>query len=339
MPSIEQVKKICIANYQVAATSVPILIGAPGMGKSFACDQIAVGLGIPKNRVLSVHVNNFDVVDFTGVPSVVDGTTIFNPTKMFYDFREGTGEGLIIIEELPQAHSIGLQTWAAGFIWDRCTPTYVLDPEVKIIVTGNRKEDRAGAKPMLSHLEDRLDEYQVETSLDDWCVWAIENNVNTKLIAFLRLQPELLNDFDPQRSCNPTQRSWTKLSREVNEDLPIDLYLYACQAKVGKAAASAWVGAKDLMDKMPSIDVVRMHPDKTEVPKEAAVRHAITVALSTTVEDANGFERDMKYIKRMLKMFQVVYVTDVLRRIPDAATTKTFIDWSIENKDIFMGGN
>jgi len=92
------------------------------------------------------------------------------------------------------------------------------------------------------------------------------------------------------------------------------------------------------MTKMPSVDVIRMHPDNTEVPQEPAVKYAVATALSmTTTPDA--FERDMQYVSRMPKEFQMVYVTDALRLHPTLIQTKQFIDWSIKNKDIFMGGN
>ena len=48
------------------------------------------------------------------------------------------------------------------------------------------------------------------------------------------------------------------------------------------------------------------------------------------------FSRDMKYISRMPKEFQMVYVTDALRLHADLAQTKDFIDWAIKNKDIFI---
>ena len=99
MASINECKSTVSAIYRKSPKAVPMMHGAPGMGKSDACLQIADELGIPRDRVLIVHINNHDVVDFTGVPSVTDGMTVFNPTKMFYDFRQGTGAGMIVLEE------------------------------------------------------------------------------------------------------------------------------------------------------------------------------------------------------------------------------------------------
>ncbi len=97
MPSLNQCKKIAVAIQRKNPTAVPFFRGKPGMGKSEACLQIGEELGISPERHLVVHVNNHDVVDFTGVPSIVDGQTVFNPTEMFYRFREGTGAGLIVL--------------------------------------------------------------------------------------------------------------------------------------------------------------------------------------------------------------------------------------------------
>ena len=334
MPSINQSKKIVSSQWGKHPEVVPMFWGKPGMGKSHAALQLGEELGIPKDRTLVVHINNHDVVDFTGVPSVVDGQTIFNPTDMFYKFREGTGAGLIVLEELAQS-SHHHQQWAGGFTEERATATFKLDPEVRIIASGNRAEDRAGAKPLLSHLNDRLWHLDIETSLDDWCEWAMDNGVPAIGVAFLRLRPDLLNDFDPSRRSNPTQRSWTKLLTQLPDDLPRDLYLMAAEGKVGEGAAAEWVAARDMMHKMPSVDAIRLKPEVMEIPDEPSVKYAVATSMSmSTTPDL--FSRDMKYISRMPKEFQMVYVTDALRLHPDLQQTKDFIDWAIKNKDIFI---
>ena len=109
-------------------------------------------------------------------------------------------------------------------------------------------------------------------------------------------------------------------------------------AAVGEGAAAEWVAARDMMKKMPSIDGIRLHPDKAEIPEEPAVQFAVATAMSMTATD-DSFPRDMEYVSRMPKEFQMVYVTDTLRLNPTLVQTKDFIDWSIKNKDIFMGGN
>lgn len=337
MASIQTIRKIATEMYKTTPHAVIMGHGKPGMGKSEMTLQVAKDLGIPDDRILRVHVNNHDVVDFTGVPSVVDGQTIFNPTEMFYQFREGSGPGFIVFEEAAQSNQ-QMQTWLAGFILERETPEYKLDPQVCIMCTGNRAEDKSGAKPLLAHLNDRMYHFDADDSLDDWCEWAMDNGVDHLGIAFLRLRPGLLNDFDPSRRSNPTQRSWTAVFKEIPTTLNTGDYFEACKGRVGEAAASEWVAARDLMAKMPSIDSIRLNPSKVEVPEEPAVKYAVATALSMTT-DPEAFDRDMQYVDRMPKEFQMVYVTDALRLHPKLQSTKSFVSWAIANKDIFMGGN
>lgn len=338
MPSFKQCETAATSILRYTPHAVINFVGAPGLGKSACSLKVGANLDLPEDRVFVVHVNNHDIVDFTGVPSVTDdGMTIFNPPKMFYDFREGTGAGLIVLEELAQS-SVHHQTWAAGFILERETSTFKLDPEVRIICTGNRAQDKAGAKPLLGHLNDRMYHFDMETSLDDWSAHAMESGVDPMGVAFIRLRPDLLNNYDPAKRSNGTQRSWYKLFTEVPTDMPTDLYMMTAEGKVGEGNAAEWVAARDMMHKMPSIDSIRLHPADAEVPTEPAVRFAVATALSmTTTPDA--FPRDMQYVVRMPKEFQMVYMKDALRIDPKLQQTKAFIDWALANKNIFAGGN
>jgi hypothetical protein len=180
--------------------------------------------------------------------------------------------------------------------------------------------------------------FDMETSVDDWSGHAIESGVDPLGVAFIRLRPDLLNNYDPNNRSNGTQRSWYKLFTEVPSDLPTDLYLMIAEGKVGEGNAAEYVAARDMMHKMPSIDSIRLHPDNAEVPTEPAVRFAVATALSMTATP-DSFGRDMQYVSRLPKEFQMVYVTDALRLSPELQQTKDFIDWAIKNKDIFMGGN
>ena len=166
----------------------------------------------------------------------------------------------------------------------------------------------------------------------------MESGVDPMGVAFIRLRPDLLNNYDPAKRSNGTQRSWYKLFTEVPTDMPTDLYMMTAEGKVGEGNAAEWVAARDMMHKMPSIDSIRLHPADAEVPTEPAVRFAVATALSMTAAP-DSFGRDMQYVSRMPKEFQMVYVTDALRLNPQLQQTKDFIDWAIKNKNIFMGGN
>lgn len=342
MPSIAKIIE-WVSDVQKLSPSAPFMIhGKPGEGKSDCCFDIAANLNIRPERVLRVHLNQFDVVALGGVPEVAHHeptntrVTVFRPTDIFAAYAEGTGPGVIILEEAAVADR-DIQQYIAGFVLERETSNFKLDPQVRILLTGNRAEDRSGAKPLLAHLNDRLYHVDMETNLDDWCAWAIDHGgVDHLGIAFLRLRPALLNDFQPDRRSNPTQRSWTKLFTEVPTTMEPQGYLAIATGKVGEGAAAEWVAARELMHRMPSVDAIRSAPNQVEVPAEAAVRFAISTALSMT-STVDTFSLDMNYMSRFTREFQMVYVTDSLRRDPQLGMTPDFVSWSQKNQDIFFG--
>ena len=198
MATIEQAKLMAksLPDHEVAA-----FIGDPGCGKSEAQHQLALELGTPPDRIEDIHVNSFDVVDLGGVPSIkkIDDVdmTVFNPTRMLYRFRKGTGRGFINLEEVPQANN-HMMTWLAGFILTRATNEFELDPQVRIGITGNKIENKAGAKRMLSHLEDRCWFIDIDACIDAWSAYALDvEKCDPMGVAFLRLRKGLLSDFDP----------------------------------------------------------------------------------------------------------------------------------------------
>ena len=75
MPSINQVKETAHRIYLKSSSAVINLLGAPGMGKSECGIQIANMLNIYDDRIGVVHVNNHDVVDFTGQNTTLDCST------------------------------------------------------------------------------------------------------------------------------------------------------------------------------------------------------------------------------------------------------------------------
>lgn len=338
MPSFNQIKDTVTTCLAFDPTSVFYITGVPGGGKSDCAYSIALdGLNTPRNRVARIHAANHDVVDMTGVPTIEDGMTVFAATKMLAQFREGTGAGVIIIEEAAQAQD-DMQCFLAGLTLDRETTEYKLDPQVSIIMTGNRVEDKAGARPLLTQFNDRIFEINMEVSLSDWCDHAASIGVDFRGIAFLRLRPDLLNEFTPDRKC-ATQRGWTQLFTKIPMDsLPTDMYLEVARGRIGEGAAGEWVAAKDMMAKMPNIDVVRMHPEKAEIPDEPSIKYAISTALAMTATEAS-FDRDMAYMNRFPVEFTTAFVSDALSRNPELQMTQAFVAYAMANQDIYMNNN
>ena len=339
MTSINQFIEIVTRTQTVSPKFVPMAWGEPGIAKSASARVIAKNQNIPEDRYMDVNLVNHEVVDFNGIPRIIDSgsgpVTEFVPTDIFAKFRKGTGPGFINIEELPQSDK-SHQTWTAGFVLDRKTATFELDPEVRIMCTGNRVQDRSGAKALLAHLCSRMTHFDIEVDTEAALVWMLDNGVDPMVVAFLRLRRDLLQKFDPAARASPTCRAWTQFGTEIPRDLPRDLYLMAAIGKLGEGAATELVAALDMMHKMPNIDEIRARPDAVEVPSEPSVCYAVATCMSmSTTTDL--FAADMQYISRMKADFQMVYVTDATRLNPDLQDSKDYINWCLANQNTFMG--
>lgn len=336
MASFSQLAQGITATLRHDPTAVFHIEGSPGTAKSSLCHYIADELGIPPERRYIFLASIHDPVDITGVPSVNDGQTHWNPPAALAKFRKGTGPGMIVVDDLAQGQT-SMVNACASMILDRRIEALEFDPGVIFISTGNRAKDKAGSKQLPTHYSNRVCTVTMDFSIDDWSAWAMQNGVPVEAIAFARLRPALINDFDPSRSINPTPRSWTHLWTKVPMDLPSNIYLSIAEGYVGEGPAAEWVAAKDMMAKMPSIDYILMQPTQAEVPEEPAIRYAVTTALAMRATPDN-FDRMMEYVMRLPKEFQVLFMTDAMRMHPKVTATKAFIKFAVANNDIFTNG-
>lgn len=304
--------------------------GAPGLGKTSMVYDVAGQLGIPKDRVLLFRPSLRDPVDLMGVPSVVNDQTRWNPPAELAAFREGTGPGLILWDELPQAVT-QMQNAAAGALLDWQLGPLKLDHRVVQLATGNRTTDKAGANRVVSQLGNRVLHIELEAHLDDWCQWAFGHGIDPLLIAFLRLKANLLHDFNPDRLSNPTPRSWEMVSRSCDTTLARDAFMLSVQGLVGEGAAVEYVAFRDLAAKMPNIDAILTSPATADIPTDPGVLYAVSSSLAARATKDN-FERVCTYIERLPSAeFSVMTVKDAITRDATLASCPAFVRWATVN--------
>lgn len=271
-----------------------------------------------------------------GIPKVSkNNTTFWASPEEFYRFREGTGPGMIIWDELPQGVT-QMQNAIAGCIYDRVLGPLEIDSKVIQIATGNSPKDKAGANRIVSQLGNRVLFYTIYPHIEDWCDWALANDINPTLIAFLREHPDILHDFQPDRLSNPTCRSWEAVSRSISEDMDDDVIFSTASGLVGEGAAVKYAGYKKLVGKIPTFDQVMLDPNKTFVPTEpsACFATAITLAIRCTDE---SYTTLTKYMSRLPVEYTTVFMKDAIRKNNKLVSTPAFIRWAQENKQVFSG--
>jgi hypothetical protein len=205
----------------------------------------------------------------------------------------------------------------------------------QVVSTGNRQSDRAGANRVLSHLRNRETAYELETHLDDWTVWAINNNVKSEVVSFIRFRPNLLHDFDPQRDQNATPRAWVEGVSDVLGTVPAEAEFESFKGAVGEGAAAEFVGFVRIFRKLPNPDAILLNPTTSDVPSDPATLYALSGALAQRATEGN-FERVCTYSERMPPEFSVLTVSYAARRNPDLANTQAFTKWSINHQNVLF---
>ena len=329
------IKQSVLANFARGNKLVPYIEGKPGGGKSSLAREIVRDLGIDPSRVTEFNPSLRDPVDIMGLPRTDGDHASWLPPSEFWRLRDdGTDQPCaLIIEELSDA-PVPMQNPLCRVILDRYAGELKLHPKLHIIGTGNRTEDKSGATRMTTKLGNRMQTLQFDENLDDWCNWALDNNIAVEMIQFLRFRPNLLSDFDSNRKTNPTPRSW-EFANEVDPTLTSDLYFANISGCVGEGAAAEYTGFKRIYEGLPNIDSILLNPSKAEVPTDPAVLYALTGALAHKTSKDN-FDRVTEYIGRMPADFQVMCIFDAQKLKPEIRNTKAFVAWSVKNANVLL---
>jgi hypothetical protein len=324
-----------LANFKIS-NRVPVLIeGKPGGGKSSLARSIVKSLGINPERVTEFNPSLRDPVDIMGIPRADAECTKWVPPSEFWRIRDdGTDQPCaLIVEEISDA-PVPMQNPMCRVVLDRMAGELKLHPKLYIIATGNRTEDKSGATRLTTKLTNRMQVIQFDENLDDWCDWALDNNLRVDMIQFLRFRPNLLSDFDPNRKINPTPRTW-EMVNYIDPALPSDLYFSNIAGLIGEGAAAEYAGFKRIYENLPDIEGILLNPSKAVIPTDPAVLYALTGAIAHRSSKDN-FDRVVEYVLRMPADFQVMCVFDAQKIKPEVRHTKAYIQWTVKNANVLM---
>lgn len=300
-----------------------LVTGAPGGGKS-ACQMKAARVlaeekGIPPERIVVFNPSLRDPVDIMGIPfKSEDGThSRWLPPEEFWNLRDGVGPCILVLEELSDA-PMAMQNPLCRVILDRYAGNLKLSDELIILANGNRVEDRSGANRLSTKLANRLCILEFKESVDDWVSWAkTDGDIKQEVITFIQYRPNLLSDFDPKRSVNPTPRAWESVSRvpEFDDDPDGFLYFSYVAGLVGEGAAHEYCAYRKIWRSLPDFDKLLADPEKYEVPTDLAVLYATVLKLVSTITNktpAKDVDAALTYINRVAPDLKAMAIRDMM---------------------------
>jgi hypothetical protein len=322
----------------------PVMLwGPPGVGKSQIIAQVAARHDVP---MIDIRLSQMEPSDLRGIPFRIEDRVEWAIPSMLPDAKRHGPQGILFLDEITSAPP-SVSAAAYQLILDRRLGTYQIPESWAIFAAGNRQGDRGVTYTMPAPLANRFSHFEVEANLDDWVVWAYTNNIDERLIGFLRFRPELLFDFDPAHNpvAFPSPRSWEFAHRALQKfgDHP-ELLLPTLQACVGPAAGLELNAFIENLDRMPDLDAI-LRGEEVAVPREIDLQYAVASALvgrairakgSADAREIHGHILD--YASRFpLKEMGIMLVSDMHRAIgQNLFAVPQFSKWANAVADLML---
>jgi hypothetical protein len=279
--------------------------GPPGCAKTQGGELLAKEAGL---EVLVKLTATMDPTDVQGCPFPLryteekvkklslredtSGITQFFPPDDLFMLTEGNPSGpdtLVLFDDMPAAHD---QVFPAlfRFMQQREVCGLKIRDNVKILGTGNRVQDKAGAKPMPTALNNRMIHFLIEVSVEEWRQWAFKQGLCPEVVGFIGAQESMLHDpdFASRQDAFYTPRSVEMAARIFeaakgeSEDAISKLMAATCGDSWATQFIAYLVNHKRLV---PAEDILK-DPENCELPADdLSVMFATTTNLTSHLLD------------------------------------------------------
>lgn len=302
---------------------VPMLWGAPGLGKTTKVQDETDALGIDlKVWILA----QYDAGELGGFPMVVDGPQGKTMRKCRPADLPLEGTGVLFLDEFPQA-PLANQNVAAQLLQERRIGEHRLGDGWTIVCAGNDIKHRAGTNQMPSHVKGRMIHLEIEADTNDALDYFNSKQFRPELTGYIRYRPEYLHKFDADAKASPTPRNWERVNSVLGWGLDEVSEQYAIAGAVGAPAAADFSGWLQIVREIPDPDQPFKAPMIAEVPNDPAILYALMASLAARV-DGKTIKNLMLYLERVPNQeFVVVCMKDALKRNPALAKHANVTAW------------
>lgn len=380
--NVTQLKPIITALYNAQVTGM--FWGPPGIGKSdsfrAAAIEIAKQLGLT-GPVLERHevrkfiaeggditqafgmfdlrLSQCDPVDVGGLPreNKNNGTMERLPPSWFpHTMRNDVPNyGILLLDELPSA-PLSVQTAAYQITLDGVIDDYKMKEGWSCFAAGNRLTDGGQYFKMPNALANRMCHIEVDSDMDSWVGWAMNNNIEHSLVAFIQFKPDLLNSFEKHVKDKgkgfafSTERVWVMANNMLVNNPNVDdtSMLAILGGLLSPGVAAEYMGFRAVWQNMPSVQQILIDPQSAPLPEDAATQFAVCTALASQTT-YNNIPQCLDYIDRFTQLGRqelgMLYIKDMQRRasiacqkdktLQNPATSPAYAAWGHKNQDLF----
>lgn len=386
--NISELKPVVVALYNAGIAGM--IWGQPGIGKSDLFRAVAetcrdqLGLTGPVLErhevaaflmnggdlrqafgIFDIRLSQSDPVDIGGLPreDKSNGSMERLPPNWFaHNGRTDLPDhGILLLDELPTA-PLSVQTAAYQIVLDKVIDKYKLKDGWSCFAAGNRLTDGGQYFKMPNALANRFCHLEAESNLDSWVDWAINNNIDYSLIAFVRFKPELLNTFadhveNKRKGFSfATERVLERVNDVLNNNtqgLTDEVLIAITGGLAGAGWAAEYMAFRKVWQNMPSIQQIFIDPQTAILPEDAATQYAVCTALAGAVTYNNApqaFDYVDRFTQKGRSEMTMLFVKDMQRRAGVAQkkaqeagdtsymrpeSSPAYTKWAHANKDLF----
>lgn len=234
------------------------LQSSPGLGKSSVAGTVAETLreqeeaagGDPSQIVeVVLDLTRLAPEDLSGLPYIEileDGTrrTRYAPQPWLARACVPGVKGIICLDDLPAA-SEAVAKAARQLVLERRIDENRLSSGIRLMVTGNRREDKAGAMTLPSHFVNSVAIFGFDADFESWAKWYMARGYPPVILAFLRWKLDCFSQTPADKSNNnqfATPRSWTLLGSVWDYAEKRGMVLHTAEAYVGTSVGAVFHG-------------------------------------------------------------------------------------------------
>ena len=330
--------------------------GEPGIGKSAMLKVLAKQN--PDYETAYIDCTLLDLGDFAlPYTEAVDGLTPVNKITKFAPnarFKMHTGKPVIVmLDEIGKAMKAVKNVLLTLMLEHRIGDHYLPDGSI-VFGTTNLLTDGVGDM-LEAHARNRVAFVTVrKPDADEWIEWAISNEVDPTIIAWVKQFPHALASYtDGAQKDNPyifnptragmgavvTPRSLEKASHiakrrsELGDALTISLLT----GTIGESAARDMQAFFTVVDKLPTWEAILADPKNAKMPDDTVAKCILVFSAITRVEK-DTLAKWMDYVQRMDMEWQALFATSVMKSQVKQAfcvMNKEFKDWALKNQWLF----
>lgn len=249
-----------------------------------------------------IRLSQYDPSDIKGIPKLVSSldASEWHIPMLFKAIGNDTARGVVFFDEMNLAPASILSSCYA-IIHDRQVGESPINNKILLLGAGNRAEDRANVFDMPAPLKNRFGHVTLSPpSIDAWRMWAVDNDIDTRIIAFLSFKATMLHNFNKNQKAPafPTPRAWAATSRLIKKVTKNREAKDLVHMIVGEGAAVEFHTYLELTKK---IDINEIIDNPSLVKKITNNEASLKWAVVTTLGEMYRRTKSRKELPRIVK--------------------------------------